>query len=438
MTNVRHIRWLNEELPKWVGAGLVPEESAARLREHYGPGRSSRPWAMLVCSLLGATLIGLGVILLLAYNWDDLSRPARAALSFAPLVVGQALAFWAVSTGRRSAAWREGTGIGVTLAIGAAIALVSQTYNLGGTFGRFMLVWSLLALPMAYLLEAEGPALLYLAGITVWVGDAQFHGGLTPLFWALLALSLPVVRREVRTGGRYAPRVVLLLWGMAACVCTATAFTLERALPGLWIPVYSGLVAALYLAGGFWTSGGATAWQRPLHTVGAAGVAVMAFLLTFEWPWREIGWNWYRHNQHIRGLALAGDYVLALALPALAVALAATAVRRRKTAYLTFGALPVVAVAGYALAASCRTPLAAGLLFNAYFAAIALDTLIDGVRSMRLGQTNAGMLMLAALILARFLNTDISILVRGFAFIGCGVAFLMVNLFLARRKGGRS
>ena len=42
--------------------------------------------------ILGAVLIGGGIILLLAHNWEQLGRPARVAVAFAPLVLSQALA----------------------------------------------------------------------------------------------------------------------------------------------------------------------------------------------------------------------------------------------------------------------------------------------------------------------------------------------------------
>lgn len=52
----------------------------------------STHWAMVLFGILGAVLIGGGIILLLAHNWEQLGRPARVAVAFAPLVLSQALA----------------------------------------------------------------------------------------------------------------------------------------------------------------------------------------------------------------------------------------------------------------------------------------------------------------------------------------------------------
>ena len=167
-------RWMLGELPTLLENGVIDGATAERLRRHYETGAGkSRNWALTVFGILGGTLVGLGIILLLAHNWADLSRAARTALAFAPLVAAQLLALWVFRAGKESAAWREGLGLFWTLAVGAAIALVAQTYHIPGDAGRFALTWMLLALPIVYLLNATGPALVYLAGLTFWAGDVQ-------------------------------------------------------------------------------------------------------------------------------------------------------------------------------------------------------------------------------------------------------------------------
>ena len=102
----------------------------------------------------GALLIGTGIIVILAHNWTQLSRPVRALLSFVPLLTGQALCAWTLLRKRQSLAWREGSTTFLTLAIGASLALISQTYQISGSFSRLLLAWTLLALPLAYLFSS--------------------------------------------------------------------------------------------------------------------------------------------------------------------------------------------------------------------------------------------------------------------------------------------
>ncbi len=75
----RSIRWLLAELPGLVSDGVLDEESADRLRKRYPEpsSLSGSRLAVIVCAVFGALLIGSGVILLLAHNWEHLGRPAR-------------------------------------------------------------------------------------------------------------------------------------------------------------------------------------------------------------------------------------------------------------------------------------------------------------------------------------------------------------------------
>ena len=63
----------------------------------------------------------------------------------------------------------------------------------------------------------------------------------------------------------------------------------------------------------------------------------------------------------------------------------------------------------------------------------AAAAVLAGLRAGRIGTTNAGMLLLAALIAARFVDADWSFLVRGLVFIGLGGVFLGLNLRLRAR-----
>ena len=431
----KQIRWFLGELPSLLENGVIDGAAAERLRRHYesaaGP---SRNWALTIFGILGGTLVGLGVILLLAHNWADLSRAARTALAFAPLVAAQLLAVWIFRAGKESAAWREGVGLFWTLAVGAAIALVAQTYHIPGDAGRFALTWMLLTLPIVYLLNATGPALVYLAGITFWAIDAQSNAGQALPFWPLAALILPHVVYAAR-GNPYAARPALLFWGIAFALCVAVGVTLEKILPGLWIIVYGALFAIFYLAGEFWFGEAPSAWQKPFQTFGAVGGVVLAFLLTYDWPWEEIGWRYWRHGAAYHGFAATLDYALAALLPAAAIALLVSSVRRGKAHALFIGALPILAVLGFALVAQTGEETAALALFNLYVFAVGLGLLVQGFRARRASTVNAGLLVVFALILLRFFDEDLGFVFRGVVFVLLGLAFLAVNLVLARKKG---
>lgn len=431
----KEINWLLSELPTLVAEGVMDAVTAERLRRRYAAeGQSGgRAWGVIICGILGALLIGLGVIMLLAHNWKDLSRPVRTFLSFAPLIVMQILMLIGQIKKWRGTAWRETMGLLWTLAVGACIALIAQTYHLPGDTEGFTLVWACLVLPIMLYTQAVTVLAAYFAILLAWASFSQLYGGAALFFWPLAAASLPAVWSEVRDKP-HGVRAVYMLWIVALAGTAALGITLEKAMPGLWIMTYAGAFAVLYLAGGYWGAAAPTLWQRPLHTLGACGTVVLAYLLTFEWPWREIGWHYYRNEPAFHPLAAGFDYALAITLPVLAGLLLATAVRRGAARRIPFGLLPLVAAVGYIVVgtgfdAAVWVPV---LLFNVYLFSVGIFTSAQGVREQRLGTINAGMLILMTIILTRFFDSDYSLLAKGIVFILLGAAFMTVNMVLMR------
>jgi len=323
------------------------------------------------------------------------------------------------------------------LAVSAAIALIAQTYQIPGDLGNFLLTWMLLSFPIVYIMRSTTVALLYLAGITAWAGYAESMSGQALLFWSLAALMVPCVWMEIRRD-RYTMRSVLLRWGFALCLTIALGIVLEKIIPGLWIIIYSGLFAVMYLVGQLWFRDIPKVWQKPLFLVGSIGIACHSFLLTYRWPWHEIGWHYYRTASHHHELPAIIDYVLAAGLPIAAISLLMYARRRVSDNLLwLFGVAPLIAVIGYSVAAWDQTAIMPMLLFNGYVFVLGLGVMISALRQGRAGKLNAGLLLLAAVILARFFDSDLNFLIRGLAFIGVGLGFLIANLVLARQsKGG--
>ncbi len=431
----KNVQWLYEELPGLVSRGVLPKEAAEQLRQHYGepgtPGGTAKRWAIVLFSILGAALIGGGIILLLAHNWEELSRPVRAAISVAPLAGAAVLGAWLLWTGRTSTAWREGVGTFQTIGIGVAISLIAQTYNLGGRFDEFMLTWSLLALPVAYLLGATLPGILYLVGITVWTGSVLHGSAERLLYFPLLGLALPYLWWTSRAN-RYHPRPVLFAWVLAITVCIGTGIALDRMVGRLaaWPVLFAGLFGLLFLVGARWWGVAMAAWQRPLQNVGALGAVGLALVLSFGDGWSHSRWGW----EEIQMWRAVAELAAVAVFPVAAIALWVRSWTRRAWSEVMIGAVPALAVIGWA-AAMRNAEMIGAVLFNLYLFALGMGTLVIGLRERRLGTVNAGMAVLAAVILCRFFDSDLGFVVRGVAFIVIGVGFLATNLVLLRWKG---
>jgi uncharacterized membrane protein len=151
-------QWLASQLPEWEKAGWVTPEGARAIREKYHPGevsaRSTSP-VYTAISILGAALLGGGIILLFAYNWNMLGRGVRTFLSLLPLALAQGITLFALLRKADRPAWREGSATGLVASVAAGIALIGQTYNIQGNLSSFLLTWMLLSAPLVFVLRSR-------------------------------------------------------------------------------------------------------------------------------------------------------------------------------------------------------------------------------------------------------------------------------------------
>ena len=86
----KHTAWLHEQLKSWVAEGLLSSGQADVLRQRYPEPNAGVPWGVIIFSGLGAVVCGLGVILLLAYNWQDIPKAGKLGLIFVSILAAHA------------------------------------------------------------------------------------------------------------------------------------------------------------------------------------------------------------------------------------------------------------------------------------------------------------------------------------------------------------
>jgi uncharacterized membrane protein len=426
------IEWLSGQLPGLVESGVITPETAEALRAHYkkndDPGHAHR-LAVIVCAILGGTLVGAGIILLIAHNWEDMGRPVRTAVSFLPLVVACFVSGLAILRRPASAALSEGGGIFHVLAIGAAISLVAQTYHIAGNFSDFVLTWSLLALPLVYLLRSTAVAILYLIGITVWAGSRMNdHAGVL-WYWPMFAAAMPFYGALLRESRR-SIRANWLSTAIGVSVPFALGFQCEDILENTWFLLFSGFFAVLYLIERQWFRGDSTSrFVHPFRVIGAGGIMVLSIVMSYGNLWRG---HSYRVPEattftNLVAFGLSHGFVVVTVLLSLFC-------WRKKTDFNVFAAaFPLAALAAYFLFLH-ENNMAIILVMNSYAALLAIGTIVRGFSHNRLGTLNAGMVIAAALIVARFFDSDLSFVVRGVAFIAIGTGFLAANWILLKKR----
>jgi uncharacterized membrane protein len=415
-------------LPALVDQGVISAEAAESLRRHYGPpdtvGAAGRLGQIALASL-GALLVGGGLILILAHNWESLGRPARGAIALGILVVAQALTFYAVSRRGSSVAWREATAAFLVVAVGASISLVGQTYNLGGTFEDLLRAWLWLVVPIPYLTGST------LSAIGVWSLLVVRVFPVSPFspsvdIWVLALAASPFVILRVRRAPESWATTILAVLAAASMFIVGTVLTLDRQWHGLWVLFQVPFVAAL-IAAASWRAGTERAgWQRRVLPLAWLVLIVIATILSFDNVWRDFDRANLGDPHSIVVVSVAAACIVLTSFVTVALTRA-----REFAAALGSGAAVLVAV--FYVLARGGLPDLGWLAFNAWLLAVGAVTLNDGFRRMELGTANRGLVAVGAFLIARFFDTDLSFLFRGLVFVALGVACFVVNVWLMRR-----
>lgn len=415
-----HARWLLAELPALQAAGIVSADTAQRLRAHYavaGAEPAKHSWALIICGVGSALLIGLGAILLIAHNWDAWSRTTRTVLSFAPLVPAQMLAGFALLRRAASSAWRESAAVAQCLAVAASIALVGQTYHIHGDLGAFLLLWMLLSLPLVYLLDSVAVALIYLTALVCWAWAES--GSLVP-YLALAAALVPYVGSALRRAPDSWRAATLQRAGVLALLASlpgAIGLSVDHVGPTLF--AYACLFSLFALADARLFAEGR--WRSyPPGALGLLGIAAIA-ISHGNGSYLELD-DLFARETEVRALQAV--------LLAAAALLWARALRRRRVVAMLFGALPFLMLLGGAIGSYTA---ATRILFNVYVLALAIAVLREGVRDARFAALNLGLLILAAQILTQFLFSNLPYTARAAAFMVVGAGFLTANLYFRKR-----
>lgn len=420
------ILWLYRQLPELVSKGVLSFESAEKLKAYYGPTeeKTGQKTFLMIFGVIGVLLVGLGIILILAHNWANITRINRLLLSVGLLLAAQLTTGFTLYRKRDSTLWRESTAIFHMLMLGAAMALVGQTYHLTDDTDAFLLTWMLLSLPLIYLMRASGVTILYLIGITSWSASSP-HCLEKQFVWVLFAFVLPHYWRLL-THARQDKATVLLSWCLNICFYCSFAATLGHYINQLGFFIYSSLFAINYMIGHLCFQDSRDGWRIPFQFIGLASSIGILFVLTFNSFWR-----------HLLSPVFSGytiEKLVAISLLLLVIGGNFLMTRQAGKTTLAFSLLPLIIGGAYVVQYFDVSGTGATLLMNSYLIFLSIGIIRTGVREHSIGIANVGMILLGMLIIARFLDSNFSFVLRGLVFVLLGISFIVTNMVLVRRK----
>ncbi|WP_078127957.1 DUF2157 domain-containing protein [Leptospira alexanderi] len=164
---------LEQKLKRWVEAGLIASEQSDAIRNFEETRKT--PYLYYSFIILGVIVIGIGIIAIIAANWEEIHDFVKLGAGLATLLLAARLAFWK----------RENPNLLTvfivlnSILILGMIGLVSQVYNLEGKYYEVAKLWCVLTFLFLIATDSKIFLHLWLIGfqiyITGWIFEQIRH-----------------------------------------------------------------------------------------------------------------------------------------------------------------------------------------------------------------------------------------------------------------------
>ncbi len=159
---------LSKKLDEWQEAKLIDSTTANKISEFEQ--QRSKPIALWAFGGLGAFAIILGLVSVVASNWMQTPDWVKLAADLILCLVIALTLYRVISRGDASARSQWSREILVIFYYGftlASMALIGQTYQLGGSIAKLLLVWTLVTIPIVLLGRGKFLTVLWIVGTSV-------------------------------------------------------------------------------------------------------------------------------------------------------------------------------------------------------------------------------------------------------------------------------
>jgi hypothetical protein len=428
-----------KELQELVAANIISQETADNIERYYvSRTQPTTNRFAIVLSILGALLVGLGIVLVVAHNWDELGRTTKTIFAFLPMVIGQALCLYTLSKQKDSFAWRECSALLLFFGVASCIALISQIYHIGGELKDFILTWLLLTIPLLYVMRAYIIGLLHIANVTWYaclVGYLESPEQLPYLYLPLLLLAAPAYIQLLRNK-RDSNLFILYNWFIAIslpCVLGTFVSNGDDSIRGFL--GYLALFSFYYFIGTSNLFRQRRLFANPYLVTGIPGIVAILLFWTYSSNWMVFADNTLRKNTVF-------FYLLAILLIGLFTAIV-WRYRLRKwdglsvfefSAFVFLIALEITNRTVYQKNYLSFSAMPGTLVLNVWVLVLGIYFIRKGSILQHFGILNVGLLIVAILAGLRFFDSNIPFVWRGLLFLGAGIGFFAANYVLIKKK----
>jgi len=418
---------LNKELPKLVKEGVISQEVSDSIFNYYQKEKTpDQSRLMLVFGVIGAILVGLGIILIIAHNWDDFLRPLKTGFALLPLIIGQLACGYTILRKKESPAWREASTSFLFFAIGSCISLISQIYNIPGEMGSFLFLWMILFLPIPFVMKSSVGSLLFLIGSSFYalnIGYWEFPD--TPPYWYLFFIAVTLIfYLQLKKQKPESNALVFHNWliPLSLTICLGS-FSIHH--EEILFLAYMSMFAIFTQIGNTESLVNQPARNNAFRIIGWLGSVTILLILSFDAVWEDIRREIYQYSELITAPEVYTTLLVSIA--AIFLAYRAFAKNKLRINEILFFVLLLI----YILSSHSSF---AFVLVNLLLFTFGLLTIISGTNQRSLMLMNSGLLIITALIICRFFDTDLSFVIRGVLFLSIGFGFFIANYQLLKKK----
>ena len=429
---------LHRDLKELVGANILTQDTADQIEQYYRD-KKERPDARfnIVLGLLGALLVGSGIVLLVAHNWDEMSRTLRAVFAFMPLAVGQVLCLFTLLKKGDNVAWREGSSVILFFAVASCMALVSQIYHITGTLEGFILNWLLLTVPLVYIMRSSLVSLLIIACATWYallIGYSDIfsnRGTQFPYAYIGFLTAIGPHYSQYFKSNRNSNFFHLHNWFLVLSIAlTLGAFVGKNDDLYEWIFIgYCTLFGIYYILGQSIYFRQNRLFLNPFIIAGILGPIIIFLIWSYEGIWQGLRGS---TTSYFNDMFRSGFFYISSMLLLIHIYLS---LKLREGENITFDPIRVSA---YVLMACVllftRVTLIGLLITNVWILVIALFFIRRGASRDHLGILNFGLLIIASLAVLRFFDDSIGFIWRGLFFLATGIGFFLANYLLLKKR----
>jgi len=421
-----------KDLSELVSANIISNDTAQKISDYYSNKKttsSNGSRQLLIFGISGALLVGIGLMFIIANQWDRLPDSIKTLCAFTILIVPQLLCIYAILKKEEKIVWRESMALLLFFAVGANISLISQIYHINGEASSFILTWMLLTVPMIYILNSSTVSLAYFIGIVSYSFAVKFDATDSSgkyIYWLLFTLPLPHYFQLFKKSPD-SPLLILHHW-MIPYVLTQTLGSIEHNVKGLMSLAYIFMFGVFYLIGNFSYFSERSLIKNGYRIFGFGGTVIALLVMSFESNWKSV------HESHyiLNSLIISPEFIVNILLLGLVLFLLFRQNKDRpltdwkifETTFLLYLMIFILGLFSFP----------AYILVNILVFGLGLAVIRDGSRQGLIGLLNLGMIIIALLVVCRSFDTGLTFVVKGILFMLVGIGFFVINWLMIRKK----